>query len=975
MRPGFPLQTEKSAMTDKKSELQPSDDVPGMARLTTHTSEGIRAEHIDPGERKLAKTRQEQLADRLVATCAKIENEKHLLTAVMDALPVGVSIVDINGGVIRTNSAFERIWGGPTPETRSVEDYAAYIAYWADTGALVAPEEWASAIAVRKGEAAAGQLMRLRRFDGSEIFVINSASPVRDSEGTVIGSAVAIQDVTELKRTELALHESEGRLRLFIEHAPAALAMFDRDMRYLCVSNRWLSDYGMEGRDLLGQTHYEIFPETPAHWQEAHRRGLAGEVVRVETDCLQRPDGTEQLLRWEIHPWHNASGAVGGIVIFTEDISERRRMERALLKEQEDLARAQQVGSIGSWTLDVRRNVLTWSDENHRIFGIPKGTPLSYESFLATIHPEDRAKVDAEWQAALVSGKPYDTEHRIVVDGRVKWIHEKAYLEFDENGVLAGGFGISQDVSESKLAEEALRKSEERHRLLAETMLQGVVHQDADGRVIAMNTAAEEILGKDRERFLNSTSDDVDHHTIRENGEYFPGMEHPSMVALSTGQPVQDVIMGVFNPKRAAYRWIRIDAVPVFSQGAERPSEVYTVFEDITDRKEAEATLRKNERTMRALINSANESIWLFGLDGEILAANDTAARRMGATVEEVVGKKWQGLVPEDLRISRAERIDEVVRTGLPLCFEDRRAGMLFEHNAYPVREENGVITAVAFFSSDITERRLADEILKQSQNQLRALNNELEQRIEQRTLELQEAQAKVLHAEKLSAIGKLSASIAHEFNNPLQGIQAVLRGLKKRATMEPEDRELLTEAIEESDRMKDLIRSLQEFNSPSTGRKRLVDVHKTIDSLLLLYKSDFKSKRISIVLDYAEFLPQVEAVSDQIKQVFLNLLTNAADACHRPGGVITVSTRKEDENRVAVTIKDTGVGIHPADRELIFQPFYTTKSQVKGTGLGLSVSFGIVKNHHGEIRVESEPGKGSAFTVVLPVNSRDAVA
>jgi signal transduction histidine kinase len=198
----------------------------------------------------------------------------------------------------------------------------------------------------------------------------------------------------------------------------------------------------------------------------------------------------------------------------------------------------------------------------------------------------------------------------------------------------------------------------------------------------------------------------------------------------------------------------------------------------------------------------------------------------------------------------------------------------------------------------------------------------------------------------------------------------SVLIGLKNRAVLDEEDKILLDEAIEECNRIRDLIRSLQEFNRPSSGIKTLLNVHKALDSLILLHKSDFKKKRISVVLDYAEQLPQIEVVSDQIKQVFLNLLTNAADACHLPGGVITISTWQEDEKRVAVSIKDTGIGIQPSDMESIFQPFYTTKPEVKGTGLGLSISHGIIKNHQGEFRVESQPGEGSSFTVLLPIKA-----
>lgn len=279
--------------------------------------------------------------------------------------------------------------------------------------------------------------------------------------------------------------------------------------------------------------------------------------------------------------------------------------------------------------------------------------------------------------------------------------------------------------------------------------------------------------------------------------------------------------------------------------------------------------------------------------------------------------------------------------------------------------DEQGEPTRIIGATLDITER-------KRVEAELQGMKKELERKVEQRTRELMETHKKYLHAEKLSAIGKFSASIAHEFNNPLQAIQTILKTLRH-SVIEEEERKMVEMAVGECDRVKKLIRDLQNFYRPSSEKKDFTDVHNIIDSLLLLLKSDFKRTRISVKLDYEKTVPLIFVVSDQIKQVFLNLLSNAAEACNASGGSITVRTRKED-GKVAVTIQDTGVGIRPEEMEKIFQPFYTTKGTTKGTGLGLSISYGIVKNHGGEILVGSQPGEGTTFTVILPIEQENDI-
>ena len=389
-------------------------------------------------------------------------------------------------------------------------------------------------------------------------------------------------------------------------------------------------------------------------------------------------------------------------------------------------------------------------------------------------------------------------------------------------------------------------------------------------------------------------------------------------------------------------------------------------------RHQAEQQLREQRELLRVTLTSIGDAVIATDVQGQITFMNPVAETLTGWPLSLATGKPLAEvfhIVNKYNRETVDDPVSEVLKTGLIVGLANhtvlqQRGGreVAIDDSGAPILDKHGNHLGVVLVFRDITERKLFEE-------QLQTLNNELELRVEQRTRELQETQAHYLHVEKLSAIGKLSASIAHELNNPLQSIMTILQGLKKRAVLEEEDRELLELAIGESKRIRDLLRSLHDFNRPSSGRKEIMDVHQSLDALLLLCKKDFSRKQITVVCNYAEQLPQILAVQDQIKQVLINLLTNAAEACLQPGGVVTISTWRED-NCVAVAIQDTGIGIASDELDHIFRPFYTTKAEVKGTGLGLSISHGIIQKHHGQMRVVSQPGEGSTFTVLLPIKT-----
>ena len=398
-----------------------------------------------------------------------------------------------------------------------------------------------------------------------------------------------------------------------------------------------------------------------------------------------------------------------------------------------------------------------------------------------------------------------------------------------------------------------------------------------------------------------------------------------------------------------------------------RLKRVIGVATDISTRKQAEAELRRSEGRYRLLHESLRDGFVQVTMEGRIIDCNEVYSRMLGYSAEELRLLTYIQITPECWhKIEAAIVHDQILPRGYSDIYEKEYRRK--EGNVFPVElrtillcDDDGKPSAMWAIVRDITQR-------KKNEQELKALNDELERRVELRTQELQETQAHLLHIEKLSAIGKLSASIAHEFNSPLQTVMTVLKVLRLGGPLGSEEQKLLEAAIGESERMKNLIRCLQDFYRPSPGRKILMNLHATLDSLLLLHKFDLNRKNIKIESHYKESLPHIMAIPDQIKQVFLNLLNNAAEACLNEGGMISISTWQEND-KVAVAIKDTGIGIQPSDIENIFRPFFSTKAETKGTGLGLSVSYGIIKNHRGDIRVESKPGVGTTFTILLPIN------
>ncbi len=700
------------------------------------------------------------------------------------------------------------------------------------------------------------------------------------------------------------------------------------------------------------------------------------------------------------------------------EIIERQLVEEALRESEERVRNAFDYAAIGMAlvALDGR-----WLQVNHslcEIVGYSEQELLS-TSFQAITHPDD-LEGELNYTNQLLSGeiRYYQFEKRYFhKQGHIVWILLSGSLVRDTMGQPLYFIGQIQDITQRKQAEERLRLLE---RAIAASN-NGIIISDAqapDRPVIYVNSGFERITGYTKEEVIGKNN-----RFLQGTDSSQPALEKLRS-AIATGTETQVVLRNY--RKDGTLFWNEFSITPVLDEMG-RLTHFIGVQTDITERNQAEEALRRSEERFRVLVNSAPVGIFQTDLLGDCLFVNLRWLEITELSGEKALGKGWENVLhPDDCEPMFTEWYDAAA-TGREFARECRfvtpeaKVKWVFV-TAVPLRDSSGAISGYLGSAKDISDRKRAEESLRESEAREREKATEIELTLG----ELKRTQAQLIQAEKMSSLGQMVAGIAHEINNPVGFIYAnvtpaaeyaqdllnlvelyqqhypnpVSKIAEQLEIVEPdfikEDFPKLLASIEEgADRITQIVGSLRNFSRLDEARSKQVDIHEGIENALFILQHRLKpqSRRseIQVMKEYGQ-LPRVQCYPGELNQVFMNILCNAIDALDefavssQLSGVtepsthsgqfttdfrptIRIQTDVANGSRVVIRIANNGNGINADVLPKIFDPFFTTKPPGKGKGLGLSICYQIVVDKHGgELTCRSVAGRGTEFAIALPI-------
>ena len=536
--------------------------------------------------------------------------------------------------------------------------------------------------------------------------------------------------------------------------------------------------------------------------------------------------------------------------------------------------------------------------------------------------------------------------------------------------------------------DNSLRKlSYLKYHVMFNTMKQGVIYQNADGIIIDTNPAAEKILGIDRNDLIGRSLNEDSWQTIREDGSEYKADEYPALVAFKERREIKNNIMGVYNAKDKAYRWMIIHAVPLFKSGAKTPFQVYATFEDITERKKAEYALRISEQKNRAILSAIPDVIFTFNKTG--VCTNYRAENNGNFPMDPSVflNRKIEEFVPEYINKLFYKNLNAAFITGKmqTYVFDMKVGERLYYIEGRMIRYKDDEVLIVVRNITDriLMERKLEkdrenlEEMVKERTISLIETNKKLALEIKKQKQYDKQIQEALIKEKELGELkSKFISMASHEYKTPLTTIKIFTDLIKIHNKKISEEKFLsYIQKIHDSvDYMTELINNVILVNRGGKGNLKFDPQLVDIRSLCITIVDDFKindGKYHNLHLSLSDQLNNFPADERMIKQMLINLLSNAVKYSNA-GSNIFLKVYAED-SKVVFKLTDEGIGIHEKDKPNLFEAFYRGKNSgtIPGTGLGLTIVKDIVVSHGGTVHVDSEINKGTTFTINFPLKNK----
>jgi PAS domain S-box-containing protein len=640
---------------------------------------------------------------------------------------------------------------------------------------------------------------------------------------------------------------------------------------------------------------------------------------------------------------------------FVTDISERKKAGEALRMSQFIVDKA----SIGIYRGQEDGRILYANEHSARMLGYTREELCSMTFFDIIPALDEKSWKEYRRRLRAEGFKKLEAVHRRK-DGTTFPVEVTVnYLEFGENPFSCS---FAQDITERKKTEGALRESEKKFRLLTETSPNAIIVIHGE-RIVYANPAATQLSGYTEEQLRVMEFWNFVHEDCRD-------VARERLLAHRRGEPVSSRYEYRIISSQGEDRWVMASGVPMDYEGT---PAILVTFTDITEAKRAEEALRESEARLKLAMDMASLVQWefdaatgMFRFDDQFYTLYATSTAREGGTLMSAESYVRKFVHPDDIpavitfierslsnkdRTSIAQMEHRIIRAD----GEERFISVRVE----VIRDREGRVIKTRGANQDITERKRAEEV-----------RNNLEAQLHQ--------------AQKIEAIGQLAGGVAHDFNNILTAIMGFAEVTAMRMEQGNPLQHHVKQVLAAAERAADLTRGLLAFSRKQILHIRAVEVHEVVDGVKKMLRRlipediDFRVKTSATGM-------VVMADKGQIEQVLMNLVTNARDAMPT-GGVLAIEAGSDfiDEGFIKthgfgipgryarIAVEDTGCGMDEETREKIFEPFFTTKMVGKGTGLGLSIIYGIVKQHNGFITVDSSPGRGTTFSVFLPLAGQE---